>query len=282
MTDGIKHDGGKVQPVLVLETMARALQAVCEVGTFGAQKYSADNWLQVADASSRYRNAKHRHMLAAATGETHDPESGLLHAAHEAWNALAVLELQLRGHIEHGCKMVSTKHSVWKPEVVYAVALPEIDWSGAPWGATHAKAPHASGPIEFIKQLPARWQGWIDGRWQHISVNDLPYLMVVRPEPDWDKGEARIDRIAASAGDGEHYDVLMLPEDFLVPEGLRFISVLDNGQAVGHVNKPILIDNGGELCWNPQGENVYLGLLDSGFGLYEFIGDHWILTEAAA
>lgn len=96
MTEGIKHDGGKVQPALVLETMARALHAVCEVGTFGAQKYSADNWLQVADGLSRYRNAKHRHMLAAAMGEKHDPESGLLHAAHEAWNALAALELELR------------------------------------------------------------------------------------------------------------------------------------------------------------------------------------------
>ena len=96
MTEGIKHDGGKVQPALVLETMARALHAVCEVGTFGAQKYSADNWLQVADGLSRYRNAKHRHMLAAAMGEKHDPESGLPHAAHEAWNALAALELELR------------------------------------------------------------------------------------------------------------------------------------------------------------------------------------------
>lgn len=201
--NGVKHDNNKIQPALVLETMARALQAVCEVGTFGAHKYSADNWLQVPDALSRYCNAKHRHMLAAATGETHDPESGLLHAAHEAWNALAALELMLRG--------------------VGAAAV----------------------------------------------------------AADWDKGEARIDRIAASAGDGEHYDVLMLPEDFAVPEHLKFISVLDNGQAVGHVNKPSLIDNGGELCWNPQGENIYLGLLNSGFGLYEFVGDHWILTQAA-
>ena len=45
--NGVKHDNNKIQPALVLETMARALQAVCEVGTFGAQKYSADNWLQV-------------------------------------------------------------------------------------------------------------------------------------------------------------------------------------------------------------------------------------------
>lgn len=93
---GIKYDSDKAQPALVLETMARALTAVSEVGTFGAKKYSADNWLQVPDALGRYCNAKHRHMLAAATGETHDPESGLLHAAHEAWNALASLELMLR------------------------------------------------------------------------------------------------------------------------------------------------------------------------------------------
>ncbi len=65
-----------------------------------------------------------------------------------------------------------------------------------------------------------------------------------------------------------------------MPEHVKFISVLDNGQAVGHVNKPSLIDNGGELCWHPQGLNEYLGLLNNGFGLYEFIGDHWILTEA--
>lgn len=206
---GVKYDSEKIQPALVLETMARALTAVSEVGTFGASKYSTDNWLLVPDALSRYRNAKHRHMLAAATGETHDPESGLLHAAHEAWNALDTLELILRDHTEGDHKMAS-------------------------------------------------------------------------PAPaDWDAGEARIDRIAASAGDGEHYDVLALPGDAGVPGWARFISVLDNGQTVAHQHRPKLVDEGGFLCWHPQGANKFLGTSkDSLFGLYRFVGEHWLMAES--
>lgn len=179
-------------------------------------------------------------------------------------------------------KMVSTKHSVWKPEIVDAVALPEIDWSGVPSDATHAKVPHTIGPIEFIKQLPGRWQGWIDGRWQYISVIDLPDLMAVRPEPDWDKGEQRIDRIAASAGDGEHYDVLPLPEDVIVPSGMDFISVHENGQSAAHVERPHLQLDGADLCWHPTGESKYLGVIKGApFGLYQYHGEHWLLVEGA-
>lgn len=93
---GTKHDAQKPKPALVLHSMSRAIQAVVEVATFGAGKYGPNNWLLVPDATNRYRDAKLRHMLDSST-ETHDPESGLLHAAHEAWNALAVLELMLRG-----------------------------------------------------------------------------------------------------------------------------------------------------------------------------------------
>lgn len=92
---GIKHDNGKPRPDLILHTMARAMLAVSEVAAFGASKYDDDNWLLVDDANRRYADAKARHMLQGAI-ESHDKESGLLHAAHEAWNALAVLELHLR------------------------------------------------------------------------------------------------------------------------------------------------------------------------------------------
>lgn len=92
---GKKHDQGKVQPDLILRDMSREIMAVAEVATFGASKYTAGGWLHVDDAVNRYRNAKQRHMLLGAT-EGYDEESGLLHAAHEAWNALAVLELMLR------------------------------------------------------------------------------------------------------------------------------------------------------------------------------------------
>lgn len=92
---GIKHDGGKPRPDLVLGPMARAMLAVAEVAAYGAQKYTANGWQSVPDGLARYTAAKDRHRLMGALEDT-DCESGLLHAAHEAWNALAVLELMLR------------------------------------------------------------------------------------------------------------------------------------------------------------------------------------------
>lgn len=92
---GAKLDAGKVRPSLILSDMARAILAVAEVGTFGANKYSDGGWQYVQDGIKRYRDAMDRHRLRGAI-EERDPDSGLLHAAHEAWNALAVLELMLR------------------------------------------------------------------------------------------------------------------------------------------------------------------------------------------
>lgn len=93
---GAKLDAGKLRPHLVLGDFANALTAVCEVGTFGANKYSDSGWISVPDAVSRYREAQFRHWLARQRGERVDPDSGLLHEAHEVWNALAVLELKIR------------------------------------------------------------------------------------------------------------------------------------------------------------------------------------------
>lgn len=92
---GIKHDNGKPRPDLIFSAMARALLEVSKVAAMGAAKYDDDNWLTVEDASKRYRDAKGRHLLLGAI-EPHDNESNITHLAHEAWNALAVLELHLR------------------------------------------------------------------------------------------------------------------------------------------------------------------------------------------
>lgn len=93
---GAKDDAEKPRPTLILEGMPRALGAVIKVGTFGAEKYSDGGWLHVLDGHARYTDALYRHLLAEARGETHDYESGIEHAAHAAWNALARLELMLR------------------------------------------------------------------------------------------------------------------------------------------------------------------------------------------
>jgi hypothetical protein len=93
---GAKLDAGKVRPSLILDDMSRALLAVAEVGTFGARKYSDGGWLVVPDGFRRYTDAMDRHRLKESAEGPYDRESGIPHAAHLAWNALARLELLLR------------------------------------------------------------------------------------------------------------------------------------------------------------------------------------------
>jgi len=96
-TGAIKYDGGKAAVYQgLVNYFPQACLAVAEVSTFGARKYAWDGWADVEGGFERYKNAQHRHALYAAKGEEVDPDSNLLHLAHEAWNAMATLELFLR------------------------------------------------------------------------------------------------------------------------------------------------------------------------------------------
>ena len=94
---GAKLDSGKA-PVLrgVVGYFPRALEAVANVSAFGASKYTWRGWESVPDGVSRYGDAMVRHLTKEAAEGEADRDSGLLHAAHAAWNALARLELLLR------------------------------------------------------------------------------------------------------------------------------------------------------------------------------------------
>lgn len=92
---GAKLDAGKVRLGLVLGAFSNALVEVGKVGTYGAQKYTDNGWLDVPKGKARYTDALLRHIFAEAN-ESHDPDTNLHHAAHAAWNALARLELILR------------------------------------------------------------------------------------------------------------------------------------------------------------------------------------------
>ena len=93
---GAKLDAGKVRPALVLGGFARALWEVSKVGTYGATKYTDNGWMEVADGGKRYDDAKMRHWLKEKMGEKCDKDTALTHLAHEAWNALARLDLHIR------------------------------------------------------------------------------------------------------------------------------------------------------------------------------------------
>lgn len=99
---GAKLDGNKPHTELLLD-FANALNAVAEVATYGAKKYSRGGWQHVGTdpfgftAKDRYTGALLRHLLGERESAV-DGETGILHAAHLAWNALARLELMLRDH----------------------------------------------------------------------------------------------------------------------------------------------------------------------------------------
>lgn len=93
---GAKLDAGKPCPYRGgISYFPRAIEAVAEVSTFGATKYTWAGWRTVPDGVARYSDAMVRHLLKENKDEVLDPDSGLLHAAHTAWNALARLELML-------------------------------------------------------------------------------------------------------------------------------------------------------------------------------------------
>lgn len=93
---GAKDDSAKVDLSIILECFPRALWEVGRVADYGARKYSRGGCLKVKNATQRYEAADMRHKLRRHQGEARDPESGELHLAHEAWNALIKLELHLR------------------------------------------------------------------------------------------------------------------------------------------------------------------------------------------
>lgn len=93
---GSKLDAGKTRVGLVVGDFPRAILAVSEIGTFGANKYTPRGWLEVPNALERYDDAMMRHYFREKAGELIDPDSELMHHAHFAWNALATLELKLK------------------------------------------------------------------------------------------------------------------------------------------------------------------------------------------
>jgi hypothetical protein len=94
---GAKLDAGKISIWRgAIDYFPRAIEAVAGISTFGAKKYAWKGWESVPEGVERYSDALVRHLISEAKGEILDPDSGYLHAAHAAWNALAVLELKLR------------------------------------------------------------------------------------------------------------------------------------------------------------------------------------------
>lgn len=84
MSEFIKDD--KDKPMLSL-IEPHFVTSLGDILTFGAQKYSVDNW-KLCDDTSRYKDALLRHTYAYLSGDLLDPESGFPHTAHIACNTM--------------------------------------------------------------------------------------------------------------------------------------------------------------------------------------------------
>lgn len=76
---GFKKDQGKQRWDLL---DIHCISEVVDVITFGANKYSDDNWKQVPRKTERYYSACMRHISAWRMGEKNDNETGKSHLAH--------------------------------------------------------------------------------------------------------------------------------------------------------------------------------------------------------
>ena len=86
-----KYDQGKPQLTLVMRGL---VDGVARVGAFGVEKYGRDNYRSPPGLKvSRLLDAALRHLVAAVNGEIIDPESGLDHLDHAAWEIGAAMEM---------------------------------------------------------------------------------------------------------------------------------------------------------------------------------------------
>lgn len=88
-----KADNGKIQMNLLYSDMAKGLEAISAVLTYGREKYEARGWKKVD--RDRYVDALFRHHTAIERGEAFDEESGLPHIAHMACNMMFLLQFDL-------------------------------------------------------------------------------------------------------------------------------------------------------------------------------------------
>lgn len=91
-----RKDAGKLPVGEIYKQFPNAIEEVARVIAFGATKYESHSWIKIDDFENRAFNSLNRHLLAQHAHRVRfDPESGCMHLAHAAWNALAMLEYVL-------------------------------------------------------------------------------------------------------------------------------------------------------------------------------------------
>jgi len=89
-SEGVKFDQGKNRYDLI---PGYALNELAKIYTYGTKKYDDNNWRK-GMKWGRIFGAMMRHAWAFWRGESLDPESGLHHLAHAAWQCFTLIEYE--------------------------------------------------------------------------------------------------------------------------------------------------------------------------------------------
>ncbi len=89
---GVKYDEDKPKFSLIKRD---ALMEMVAVLTYGAKKYSPDNWMHLDNARQRYFDAANRHLWQWFGGEERDEESGLHHLAHAMSSLMFIIQMDI-------------------------------------------------------------------------------------------------------------------------------------------------------------------------------------------
>jgi hypothetical protein len=96
--DGLKYDVHKTD-LTFLSDWDLALEEICKLSAFGAEKYERSGWTKITDPN-RLKACMLRHYLKEKAGEP-DEDSGFMHDVAVAWNALSALQIRLQNDREN-------------------------------------------------------------------------------------------------------------------------------------------------------------------------------------
>lgn len=128
MADALKFDEGKLRYDLVPPD---ALHELVRVYTLGAEKYSPRSW-ETGISFGRIFAACMRHLWAFWCGQENDPDDGIHHLAHAAWNCLTLLAYQMRGMGEFDDRPNVPKAPTWA-DVAEAADAAKAIWEPQGW-----------------------------------------------------------------------------------------------------------------------------------------------------
>ena len=90
------------------------LEEIAKVYTAGAKKYGPNKWQNLPDGYQRYKGAMLRHLTEVEKGNEIDQETGCMHMAQVAWNAIAMLHCKMEEMKPHSEKIPENANDIDK------------------------------------------------------------------------------------------------------------------------------------------------------------------------